>query len=224
MSKIISKQEYELKLPFFPILSTFYALPKIHKGVTQLRGRPIVSGVNNLTQNASVYIDKILRGFVTSLPSYTRDTTDLLLKHVGVSEDENVLLASIDVEALFSSIPHTYGYRVEQHFLGMHGIQYAAHSDFTLGLLSSILEHNSSLFDSKIYHQLRGTGTRSPCTPTYANLPLGWWENILYFADGTDRYTLTIWADISTTFLCNSMVIKPHSWSLSNFSILILVD
>lgn len=115
-SKIISKQEYEFLIPTFPVISTFYGLPKIHKGLSPLKGRPIVSGVNNLTQNASLFVDKVLCSFVTSLPSYTRDTTDLLLKLDGVVADDNMLLASIDVEALYSSIPHEYGSRAVHHF------------------------------------------------------------------------------------------------------------
>lgn len=81
-----------------PSISTFYGLPKVHKGITSLRGRLIVSGVGNLTQNAGIYIDKVLRDFFVSLPSYTRDTTDLLFKLEGVTVDHKTILGNIDVE------------------------------------------------------------------------------------------------------------------------------
>lgn len=71
-----------------------------------LKCRPIVSGVDSLTQNVGIYIDQILRPFVVSLPSYIRDTTDLIQKVEDVSFDRNTLLCSIDVEALYISIPH----------------------------------------------------------------------------------------------------------------------
>lgn len=46
----------------------FYALPKVHKGVTSLKGRPIVLGIDGLMQNMGIYIDKILQTFVEAFP------------------------------------------------------------------------------------------------------------------------------------------------------------
>lgn len=83
---IISKQEYEYLLPSNPVISTFYGLPKVHNGTNPLKGRSIVSGVGYLTQNAGIYIDNIL-SFVITLPSYKRDTADLLLKLEDIAGD-----------------------------------------------------------------------------------------------------------------------------------------
>lgn len=56
-------------------MATFYGLPKVHKGYTPLKGRHIVSGINNLTQNAGTYVDKVLSTFVTAMPyDYTHVT------------------------------------------------------------------------------------------------------------------------------------------------------
>lgn len=41
--KIISANEHRFMLPKDPQIPTFYSLPKIHKGLCQLKGRPIVS-------------------------------------------------------------------------------------------------------------------------------------------------------------------------------------
>lgn len=43
-----------------PQIPTFYALPKIHKGTKPLKGRPIVSGINSVTQNVGIYLDQVL--------------------------------------------------------------------------------------------------------------------------------------------------------------------
>lgn len=96
-------------------MATFYSLPKVHKGYSPLKGRPIVSGVNNLTQNCGTYIDTILRPFVQALPSYTRDTTDLIQRLDGVTIDEDWWLASVDIEALYTSIPHSQGLDAVSH-------------------------------------------------------------------------------------------------------------
>lgn len=74
-----------------------------------LKGRPIVSGINSLTQNAGIYVDRLLRTYVTVLLSYTRDTSDLLRKLDGIIVDDKIMLASIDVESLYSSIPNAEG-------------------------------------------------------------------------------------------------------------------
>lgn len=41
----ISRDESHFVLIEYPTIATFYSLPKIHKGLVPLKGRPIVSGV-----------------------------------------------------------------------------------------------------------------------------------------------------------------------------------
>lgn len=48
----------------------FYALPKIHKSLTDPTGRPIISRNSSNSENASKWVDSFLRPFVMSLPSY----------------------------------------------------------------------------------------------------------------------------------------------------------
>lgn len=93
-------------------------------------------------------------------------------------------LASIDVESLYTSIPHDLGVGAVGYFLRSRGCQYHAHSHFILNLLRFILTKNYFIFDGRVYHQLRSTamGTSS-CAPTYANLYLGWWEATIVFGD-----------------------------------------
>ncbi|CAJ0966643.1 unnamed protein product [Ranitomeya imitator] len=181
---LISKNELNFLLPKSPVIATFYAIPKIHKGYPPLKGRPIVSGIDALGQNSSVYLDQVLRPFVVALPSYTRDTTDLLTKLDGVSVEAGTTLISIDVEALYSRIHHEAGLKAVQYFLNTRGNHLAPHNDFVMTLLEYVLCHNFFLFNGKFYHQLRGTAMGSPCAPTYANLLLGWWEDTVVFGDG----------------------------------------
>ncbi|KAM4038358.1 uncharacterized protein ACNLHF_016669 [Anomaloglossus baeobatrachus] len=127
---LISTSEYEFLFPRYPKLATFYAVPKIHKGTNPIKGRPIVSGIDSLTQNCSMYIDQILRSFVTTLPSYIRDTLDLLGKIEDITLEDNMILASIDVEALYTSIPHDKGMEAVNYFLSMRGNQMEAHNRY----------------------------------------------------------------------------------------------
>lgn len=79
-NNLVDVHEHNFLLPIHPVVLTFYSLTKVHKGATPFKGRPIVSGISSLMQNVGTYLDKFLLGFVVSLLSYTRDTTDLLAK------------------------------------------------------------------------------------------------------------------------------------------------
>ncbi|CAJ0947473.1 unnamed protein product, partial [Ranitomeya imitator] len=126
--RLISEEELSFLLPRHPVMATFYALPKVHKCLDPLRGRPIVSGIGSIGQNIGIYLDDVLRPFVLSLPSYIRDTMDLLRKLEGISLEPGTLLASIDVEALYSSIPHDCDIRGVRHFISARGRQFNAHN------------------------------------------------------------------------------------------------
>lgn len=97
---LIDKDTLEILVPKFPRVPTFYSLPKTHKNVQTPPGRPIVSGTGSLTDNASKFVDAFLMPHVRSLPSYIRDTTDLLqcLERIQIPLD--ALLMVIDIEAL----------------------------------------------------------------------------------------------------------------------------
>lgn len=103
---LIDDDTYKFINVQYPRTPTFYALPKTHKNLSAPPGRPIVSGKGSLTENASKLVDTFLLPHVMRLPSYIRDTTDLL-KHIkGIQIPPDALLVAIDVEALYSSIPH----------------------------------------------------------------------------------------------------------------------
>lgn len=89
-----------------PREATFYSLPKVHKNPIEPPVRPIILGVGSLTENASRLIDATLMPHVTSLSSYTKDTLNLPKKIEGIVVPPTALLMTLDVESLYSSIPH----------------------------------------------------------------------------------------------------------------------
>ncbi|KAM9330351.1 epididymis-specific alpha-mannosidase [Gastrophryne carolinensis] len=89
-----------------PRIPTFYALPKVHKSATLPPGRPIVSGMGALTEKASRYVDQHLQPLVTGLPSYVKDTGHMVRVHDDLWVSPGAYLVTLDVEALYSSIPH----------------------------------------------------------------------------------------------------------------------
>ncbi len=63
-----------------PRTALFYLLPKIHKGIYPPPGRPILSANDCPTERISQFVDFFLRPLVEKLPSYIKDTTDLIVK------------------------------------------------------------------------------------------------------------------------------------------------
>ena len=115
--------------------SQFYGLPKIHKNesinencklsnssyvevtdVDDLKLRPIVAGPSCLTHRLSNLLDILLRPFMKHVKSNLRDTTDFL-NNLPNKVQPNTLLASFNIEALYSNIPHDLGILAVEYWL-----------------------------------------------------------------------------------------------------------
>ena len=104
--------------PVTPVIY-IYTLPKIHKNFTTVPpGRPIVSGIGSLTEKISSFVDYFLKPHVLSLPSYVRDSSDFIqvLQTIETVADES-LLVTLDVESLYTNIPHQGGLEAIEYFL-----------------------------------------------------------------------------------------------------------
>ena len=133
-SKLTKKELDYLEL-FEVKESQFYGLPKIHKSkeitnqckktnapyvevkeVRDLKLRPIGAGPSCLTHRVSYLLDIILRPFTNHVKSYLRDTTDFLI-NLPYRVPTNTSLASFDIEALYSNIPHELGIKAVHFWL-----------------------------------------------------------------------------------------------------------
>ncbi len=74
-----------------------------------MKGRPIVSGIGSLTENISSYVDFYIKAIVPMLSSYVRDSIDFIESLYGVDfAVDDVLLATFDVQSLYTNIPWLY--------------------------------------------------------------------------------------------------------------------
>lgn len=96
-----------------PKIASFYMLPTIHKCLENPPGTPVISGNESLTEPVSKYIDYSIKRFLTLLPAFVQDTTDVLNK---VEELQNI---TVDVEALYTNIDHQQGPEALTHFLSL---------------------------------------------------------------------------------------------------------
>ena len=60
-------------------LGRFYLLPKIHKGRSSVKGRPVISNCGTVTEHISEYLDHHLNPLVSQSRSYVKDTNHFCL-------------------------------------------------------------------------------------------------------------------------------------------------
>ena len=93
-------------------MGRLYLLPKIHKRLRNVPGRPVISNCGTSTERVSEFLDHRLKPIMKAGKSYIRDTGHFLdkLKEIG-KVSENELLVTADVTSLYPSIPHQDGLR-----------------------------------------------------------------------------------------------------------------
>ncbi|XP_041435825.1 uncharacterized protein LOC121399362 [Xenopus laevis] len=162
-----------MKNPKIPVL---YSLLKIHKDIKNPPGRPIVSGINSISCNISEYVDKILQKYVVSLPSYLKDSTQVIRDLQKVQLKQGTFLCTLDVKSLYTSIQHELGIRAVSHYLEKDHDMPTNQKEFIIEAISYILNHNYFWFEDRYYLQIWGTAMGTRFAPSYANLFLGHWE------------------------------------------------
>lgn len=68
-------------------------------------------------ESASWFIDCYLMPQVVCLPSYAKDTINLLKTLEGISISMKLLPVAIDIKALYSSVSHDLGIKMMELFL-----------------------------------------------------------------------------------------------------------
>ena len=170
LQKILSKGYidetiYKILFRSKPRTSNLYLLPKIHKQNNP--GRPIINSVGSATETISALVDEILRKYSKQAQSYIKDTSHFLqvIKDIKINDGE--LIATVDVTALYTNIPHDDGINKVISFLRKKG---APNPEIEMCkiLLEHILKNNYFTFDNEYYLQISGTAMGTRCAPNYA--------------------------------------------------------
>lgn len=106
---ILNKKERDFLTIRNPTMPIFYYLPKIHKNETSPTGRPIIAGIDSLSSHLSKYVDLNLQKYVSKLPAYLKDTTDMNQVVQDIAWQPWYKWATLDVSALYSNIPNQKG-------------------------------------------------------------------------------------------------------------------
>ena len=173
-----------------PKLGRFYMLPKIHKRLNSIPGRPVISNSGFYTENFSEFLDFHLQPLAKSVRSYIKDTNHFLQKIQSLGNlPEDAILCTIDVVALYPSIPHNEGLRVLRKALDSRADR-SLSTDSLMDLAEVVLTNNMFEFNGRFYHQIRGTAIGTKCAPPYS---------ILFLADLEEK-------------LLHSYDFKPSVW------------
>ena len=168
--------------------------------ITDLKLRPIIAGPQCLTHRLSNLIDIVLRPLTKRVKSYLRDTMDFL-NHLPEQIPEDTILASFDVESLYSNIPHDLGLDAIKFWLQKHpeDLHRRFTDNFILESIQFILQNNTFYFNGEHYRQRKGTAMGTKFAPVYATLVIGYLEETLYgkvanqFGQQFGEYFMKFW-------------------------------
>ena len=145
-----------------------YLLPKIHKRLDNVPGRPVISNCGTPTEKASEFLDHHLQPIMKSGVSYIKDTNDFLFKLKNLGKiPENAFLVTADVVGLYPSIPHDEGLEVLRKQLNAFNNKSIPTKDL-VKMAEFVLKNNYFEFNSSFKHQISGTAIGTKFAPPYA--------------------------------------------------------
>ena len=93
-----------------PKLGRFYQLPKIHKRLQNVAGRPIISNSGYYTENISALLEFHLKTLAQKVKSCIKNTNDFLRKIASLAPlPDDIILCTVDGVGLYSNILHDQG-------------------------------------------------------------------------------------------------------------------
>ena len=171
-----------------PKFARFYLLPKIHKRLHNVPGRPVISNCGFYTENISSFLDHHLQPIAQKVNSFIKDTNHFLRKIKSLGQlPEGAILCTIDVVGLYPNIPHEEGLASLRKFLDAR-MEKKVTTEALLELIEIVLK-NIFQFSSTL-KELRGTAIGIKFAPPYA---------IIFVADLEER-------------VLKNIELKPRIW------------
>ena len=142
-------------------------------GVTDLKGRTIVSGPCFHTHNLSIMVHHILLPCLDHIEHILKDSYDFQRK-LSPQYNEDTGFVTWDIKAYYTSIIHDSFYTAIDFWLGKLADRFL-HLErfgrvFVMDALKIIIEFNYFEINEKFWHQLIGTTMGTPATAVGANL------------------------------------------------------
>ena len=161
----------------------FYIIPKIHKNPIQWR--EICASPMWITYIASLYIDLCLQPLLQQIPSYVKNSSQIVCELDDMQLPPNCVLLQADVQSMYPSIDTTDGLNALQRILTKNNF-HNEYKNLLLKLTKWVLTNNYMTFNNETFLQKNGTAMGTPLSVVYACLYLADLEektinNMLYY-------------------------------------------
>ena len=194
-----------------PRTQQMYFLKKIHKSPTAVR--PICSGCSGPTERISKLVDIHLQPIVPKIESYIKDSGHLIQMLENITLPKQCTIATIDVSAMYTNIPHEEGIKAVKnrlYTLNPESDKVPIPPGTMSDLIRTVLTHNYFQFADHMYHQVQGTAMGTRMAPAYANLFMADLEEKL-LADYPTKPIL--WK----RYIDDILYIWPNSYGMTDF-------
>ncbi|XP_047138241.1 uncharacterized protein LOC124814495 isoform X1 [Hydra vulgaris] len=206
--KCLTQNEIDYITNFEWKSSTFYVIPKIHKcneiikkvqessslfiemkPPKDLKGRPIIAGIDSPTSHLSQLLHIILSPIVKKQKTFVKDDWNFLRKIPRIMDSDSVIL-TCDIVNLYTSIPHDLGLQALKFWVEKHKNLIAERftTDFIIDSASFILKNNNFYFDNQLFRQITATAMGTDFAPDYACLTIGFLEETMLFPKILPKY------------------------------------
>jgi len=174
----VTKDMKQYLLPRYPRAGSLKGNPKLHKKNAPMR--TIVNGMNTPTERLAELAEYELNEFVTSSPSYLRDTTDFInkLKDIPTPIPEDTLLFCFDVCKLYPSVPKEEG--IEACRIGLNNrSNKIIPTEEVIKMIEVVLNNNNFNLGDKHYIQKKGIAIGSKLGKNFACSYMRTWDEKL---------------------------------------------
>ena len=167
----------EKELKYFTIafkkatnLGKLYLLPKIHKRLENVPGRPVILNCVTPTENVSEFLDSQLKSVMQRSRSYIKESGDFIKKIKNISTIlKDSILVTADVVGLYPSIPHEAGLKAIEKALNNRTNKKVSTEDL-VKMAKFVLPNNYFEFNRKVKLQILGTAIGTKFAPPYSCL------------------------------------------------------
>ena len=148
-----------------------YSNFKVHK--PNIPVRPILSGCGSITEGIGTYVEHYISKIATKHETYLQDTPDFLRVIESINRgprlNQDAILVTLDVKALFTNIKHEDGLRCLKEELNEKALPEVP-KEFIMKLMELLLHHNIFSFHESFWKQEVGAAMGSKPIPSYANI------------------------------------------------------
>ena len=148
-------------------LGKIYILPKIHKRLSDVPGRPVISNCGMPAEKVSEFLDYNLKPVMQKGKSYITNSGHFLEKNKNIiTLPENTIPVTADVVSLYPSIPHEAGLSALKEALEHRFLKIPTEN--LIKMAEFVLNNNLFEFNNKVFQQISGTTIGANFAPPYA--------------------------------------------------------